>query len=72
MGERIPIFPKTIVISIRQTYGYMDLLRFQGAEPLGGIWGKAPREICIPHESMSKGVFYLAGFGSQDLGNFLS
>ena len=48
MGERVPIFPKNECYQCpanllkRQIY-----CRFQGAQPLGGVWGGAPKELCV-------------------------
>ena len=48
MGERVPIFPKNacyqypVHLQKRQIH-----CGFQGAQPLGGVWGGAPKELCV-------------------------
>ena len=42
-GSGSPFFQKTIVISLRLTYERRQIYGgFQGAQPLGGVWGGAP------------------------------
>ena len=46
-GSRSPVFQKTSVISAQLTYQNVKSFRFQGAQPLGGGWGGAPKKLCV-------------------------
>ena len=48
MGERVPIFPKNECYQYPAHSQKRQIhCRFQGAQPLGGDWGGAPKELCV-------------------------
>ena len=47
-GSGSPFFQKTIVMSTQLTYkNVKSIVGSKGLEPLGGVWGGAPKELCV-------------------------